>query len=72
MLTTPAIFCYVCGKFYLQKQRKNIKKFVINTYEGYFGRKIAQKKHWVPNTTCMPCEEFLRYWGQGRRKLLQF
>ena len=72
-VNNPNSFCYICGKFCLQKQRKKITEFVIKTYQAYFGIKLAQKnKYWVPNIVCKTCVESLRYWSQGGRKGLQF
>lgn len=66
-------FCYICGKFCSQKQRKQITEFVKTTYQAYFGIKYVQKnKYWVPNIVCKSCVESLRYWSQGGRKGLQF
>ena len=57
----PNSFCYVYGKFDLQKQRKMITEFVIKSYEAYFGRKLAEKdKYWVPNIICKSC--FDSFW----------
>ena len=69
----PNGFCYICGKFCLQKQRRKITEFVKKAYQAHFGRNLAQKnKYWVPNIVCKSCVESLRYWSQGVRKGLQF
>lgn len=72
-LNDPNSFCFICGKFSLQKQRKEITEFVKTVYREYFGIPLVKRnKYWVPNIVCKPCVESLRYWSQGGRKGLQF
>ena len=37
----PDIFCYICGSFTIDKQRKNIATFVKQVYRAYFGIKLG-------------------------------
>lgn len=72
-VNNPDHFCYVCGKFCHEKQRRNINDFVKEVYQAYFGKKLGQQdKYWVPHKVCKTCVESLRYWSQGGRKGLPF
>ncbi|KAJ8722816.1 hypothetical protein PYW07_003996 [Mythimna separata] len=47
-LNDPNSFCFICGKFSLQKQRKKITEFVKTVYREYFGIPLVKRnKYWV-------------------------
>ncbi|XP_061480792.1 uncharacterized protein LOC133383677 [Rhineura floridana] len=72
-LNNPNAFCYICGEYTLQKQRKNITDFVKQAYLAYFGVKLGdQDKSWAPHKVCKTCVECLRQWKNGERKRLNF
>ncbi|XP_061443081.1 uncharacterized protein LOC133365351 isoform X1 [Rhineura floridana] len=72
-LNNPNAFCYICGEYTLQKQRKNITDFVKQAYLAYFGVKLGdQDKSWAPHKVCKTCVECLRQWKNGERKRLKF
>ena len=65
----PNLFCYICGKCMLPKQRANITEFVKKTYLTYFGVKLGyQDKPLAPHSECKSCVEHLREWTKGKRK----
>ena len=63
----PNLFCYICGKYMLPKQRANITEFVK---KAYFGVKLGdQDKPWAPHCVCKFCvEHLLREWTKGKGK----
>ncbi|XP_049957523.1 uncharacterized protein LOC126474131 [Schistocerca serialis cubense] len=66
-------FCYICGEYVLQKNRKNITPFVKEAYLAYFGIKLGdQDKAWAPHKVCKCCVECLRQWTKRKRKSLNF
>ncbi|XP_071052774.1 uncharacterized protein [Onthophagus taurus] len=72
-VNNPYHFCYICGKYCQEKQRRNINDFVKQAYQAYFGKHLGQQdKCWVPHKVCKTCVESLRYWTQGGRKGLPF
>ena len=45
----PDSFCYICGKYTFDKQKKNITDFVKKAYLAYFGVRLGdQDKLWAP------------------------
>lgn len=65
-LNHPDAFCYICGIYTMQKQRRNITDFVKQAYLAYFGVEIGkQDKSWVPHKVCKTCVESLRQWTKG-------
>ncbi|KAJ8728994.1 hypothetical protein PYW07_006690 [Mythimna separata] len=47
-LNDPNSFCFICGKFSLQRQRKEITEFVKTVYREYFGIPLVKRnKYWV-------------------------
>ena len=69
----PNIFCYICGEYTLEKNRKPVTDFVTRVYLGYFGVKLAdQDKIWAPHIVCKTCTEHLRQWTSGNRSGLKF
>ena len=69
----PDAFCYICGCYTLNRQRRNISSFVKRAYKSYFEVHLGdQDKQWAPHVVCHNCEEMLRDWTKGKRKGLPF
>ena len=69
----PDTFCYICGCYSLNRQRRNISLFVKRAYKAYFEVHLGdQDKQWAPYVVCHNCEEMLRDWTKGKRKGLPF
>lgn len=69
----PDSFCYICGEYTLEQNRKNITDFVKQSYKAYFGIKLGdQDKSWAPHKVCKQCVESLRQWTTGKRKSMSF
>ncbi|XP_076330758.1 uncharacterized protein LOC143236374 [Tachypleus tridentatus] len=69
----PDAFCYICGCYALNRQRRNISSFVKRAYKAYFEIHIGdQDKQWAPHVVCHNCEEMLRDWTKGKRNGLPF
>ena len=69
-------FCYVCGYYISQRQKKHKvipeTKFFI-AYEAYFGMKMGdQNKSWAPHFCCGSCRSTLEGWMRGSRKCMPF
>lgn len=72
-INDPDHFCYICGKYTLPKQRRNITDVVKKSYLAYFGIKLGdQSKPWAPHKICRACIEGLRHWVNGKRPSLPF
>jgi hypothetical protein len=72
-INSPDIFCYICGQFFIKKQRRNITDFVKKAYCAYFGMKLGhQDKSWAPHKVYCVCVEELRQWTQVQKKSLPF
>lgn len=62
----PNKFCYICGKYALAKQRRNITELIEEAYQKYFDFPIAnQDKPWVPHKVCVSCHSILTRWKKG-------
>ena len=62
-LNSPNVFCYICGEYTLQLNRKRINEFVKCVYLAYFKVMLGdQDKVWAPNIVCKKCVEHLRQW----------
>lgn len=67
------IFCYICGRYNVLKQRQTINDFVKRAYYMYFGLKLGdQDKSWAPHTVCRTCVEALRLWIKGKKPSMPF
>ena len=69
-------FCYVCGYYISQRQKKHKvipeTKFFI-AYEAYFGIKMGdQGKSWATNFCYGSCRSTLEGWMSGSRKCMPF
>lgn len=71
----PNAFCYVCGKYAVAKQRRNITDLFKVAYQKYFDFPIAnQDKVWVPHKVCVSCYSILLHWKKddGNSQTLPF
>ena len=65
----PDAFCYICGCYTLNRQRRNISLFVKRAYKAYFAVHLGdQNKQWAPHVLCHNCEEMLYDWTKGKHK----
>ena len=59
----PDVFCYMCGEYTLEHNRKPISDFVKQAYLAYLKVKLGdQDKSWAPHIVCKTCIEHLRQW----------
>ena len=66
----PDSFCYICGEYVIERQKRNVTDFVKNAYKAYFGMVLGdQDKTWAPHIVCKTCVESLRGWTNGKLKL---
>ena len=69
----PNKFCYICGEYVLEDQRRTITDFVRKVYLAYFGIRLGdQDKSWAPHVVCKTCIEHLRMWTNGKTKSFRF
>ena len=67
------MFCYVCGEYTLQSNRRGISEFVKRAYVAYFKVLLGdQDKAWAPHIVCKKSVEHLRQWTKKERKSLHF
>ena len=72
-LNNPNVFCYICGEYTLQSNRKGISEFVKCAYLAYFKVMLGdQNKAWVPHIVCKQSVEHIRQWKKKDRKSLRF
>ena len=72
-LNEPNVFCYVCGKYTLEHNRKTISDFVKRAYLAYFKVMLGdQDKPWAPHIVYKPCVKHLRQWTNISKKSLGF
>ena len=68
-INDPYRFCFICGSYILQKQRRPVNGFVKKLYYSYL--KLGDQE-WAPNFVCETCLANLRGWSKGKRKSLSF
>ena len=72
-INDPDSFCFICGSYTLQKQRRPVNDFAKKLYYSYFNLKLGdQDKEWAPNFVCETYLANLRGWSKGKRKSLSF
>jgi len=72
-LNEPNVFCYICGEYTLQHNRKTISDFVKRAYLAYFKAMLGdQDKPWATYIVCKPFVEHLRQLTNKSRKSLRF
>lgn len=64
-------FCYVCGKYCVLAQRKEISDTTKSYYFMYFGR-VVEKENWAPSIICKSCEVNLNSWWNGSLDRMPF
>ena len=63
----PNVFCYICGEYTLEHNRKLITDFVKQAHLAYFKVKLGdQDNSWAPHIVCKTCIEHLRQWTKKR------
>jgi hypothetical protein len=72
-VNNPDCFCYICGKYTMSDQRKNMTKRLRIAYKHYFGCEIGdQTKSWAPHLCCTVCYSGLTQWLNGKRNRMPF
>jgi len=72
-INNPNNFCYVCGEYTVNIQRRNITSKIRKSYELYFGCKIGdQDKSWAPHICCASCVTLLFSWLNGKSRHMPF
>lgn len=57
-------FCFVCGHFTPQSNRRNIGETVETAYLFFFGKQFESQR-WIPEIICTTCESRLCTWLKG-------
>lgn len=55
-------FCYVCGKFTLRKEKRNMLGKMKEAYVECFKMELIEDVWWAPNSSCATCYNFLVKW----------
>ena len=72
-LNKPNVFCYICGEYTLQSNRRRISEFVKCASVAYFKVLLGdQDKAWALHIVCKKSVEHLRQWTKKERKSLRF
>ena len=72
-LNNPNAFCYICGEYTLQLNRKRISEFVKCAHLAFFKVMLGdQDKAWASHIVCKQCIKHLRQWTKKDRKSLCF
>lgn len=72
-INSPDQFCYVCGKFTTERQKKSITPYIEECYFKYFKIKVANlDKSWVPHVCCTTCYKNLTDWSHKKIVTLPF
>lgn len=72
-VNSPNKFCYICGEFVTQKQRKEITETVKKKYYDIFKYPILhQSSSWAPNIICSSCYRSLNRSGQDKTTTFRF
>ena len=67
-VTSPDLFCYVCGYFTDLSHRKTFSPLLKKAYELYFDSKVDIGKSWAPRFICLTCSVNLRGWIRNAKK----
>jgi len=65
-------YCYICGKWTIASQRRNITSEIEQTYEQYFNLPMIRNVDWVPSIACLNCTFALNNWKTGKRDSMPF
>lgn len=66
-------FCYICGKYCVTSQRRDLTENTKKYYSLYFARSVEhQHKDWAPHFCCKSCEVNLNSWWSGTRDQMPF
>lgn len=65
-------FCYVCGKFTVARNSRNISDTIIDTYEYYFSKQFIRNVWWAPKILCACCYNGITNWANEKRDSLSF
>lgn len=69
----PNKFCYICGEYIFQENRRLISEDVRSSYFNYFGINLEDEgKSWVPHIVCKMCQAYLLQWFKDKKKRLKF
>ena len=67
----PDCFCYICGEYIFEVNRKPISNLVKTAYQ-YFKIKLCnQNKPWVPYIVCQKCVICLQLWSSEKRNKIK-
>ena len=67
----PYKFCYICGRYATEKERREITKSFKVNYWNYFGIQLSNlDKTWVPQSVCTSCVSALSSWSKNGKNML--
>lgn len=65
-------FCFVCGKFTVARNSKNISDSIVQAYEFYFSKQFIKNVWWAPKIICTCCYNGLQNWANKKRNSMSF
>lgn len=67
-------FCFICGRYELERNRKGISNALEEAYRLYFGKDMEEirNKPWSPDKICATCSVNLHSWSIGNKSYIKF
>ncbi|XP_046600523.1 uncharacterized protein LOC124295250 [Neodiprion lecontei] len=66
---SPDSFCYICGEYNLERNRRSLSDKIKQIYEECFGLQITNlDSAWVPHTICSRCNMMLIRWKKNKKQ----
>lgn len=66
------LFCYVCGRFTIAKNRRHISDFDEQIYRCYFHMAVIRDAWWAPKTMCTTCRQGLHRWYSKKANMMPY
>lgn len=70
--TNADIFCYVCAKYTVTKNRRALSSLIETLYQHYFHKPLIKNVWWAPAKFCANCYNALSQWSHGKLKSMRF
>lgn len=67
-------FCFICGHYELQRNRKGFSEELQEAYRLYFGKdaEVLKNMRWTPDFICATCSVGLHSWLNGNQHYLKY
>lgn len=65
-------FCYICGRFTTEKNKKKWNEKISNVYLVYYQMEWSNDKHYAPSVLCAACYTSMVRWTKKKQEKLEF